>query len=341
MANTRNRGANENNNNANNPPPPPTLEQVLIMQARMLQTMQQTMANMQQAQGHQPAPQPQQRDKLGEFQWTKPPTFSHSIENREKVLFSSHQLEGPAADWWDTYVEAHEEPESINWQEFKNSFRSHHVPLGVMKLKNKEFKDLKQGSMSVSEYVTRFTQLSRYAPDNVDTNEKKQDWFLNGLNDDLACALEAHDFINFQDMGDKALVLENRRGIMERKRKMQRTGSQGSNTRFRVGSSSRGSVFRPMQQSGQPRVQAVGQGFQTPQRKIQRPNFQSPHSAQPPPQRSNNAQNTGVVGPCFSCGQSGHYANRCPRKSTIQTSAPGTNQNMNRSANNNASTPAR
>jgi hypothetical protein len=48
MANTRNRGANENNNNnANNPPPPPTLEQVLIMQAQMLQTMQQTMANMQ------------------------------------------------------------------------------------------------------------------------------------------------------------------------------------------------------------------------------------------------------------------------------------------------------
>jgi hypothetical protein len=32
--------------------PPPTLEQVLIMQAQMLQPMQQTMANMQQAQGH-------------------------------------------------------------------------------------------------------------------------------------------------------------------------------------------------------------------------------------------------------------------------------------------------
>jgi hypothetical protein len=101
-------------------------------------------------------------------------------------------LEGPAADWWDAYVEAHEEPESINWQEFKNSFRYHHVPLGVMKLKKKEFEDL-----TVSEYVTRFTQLSRYTPDNVDTNEKKQDWFLNGLNDGLAYALEAYDFINF------------------------------------------------------------------------------------------------------------------------------------------------
>jgi hypothetical protein len=47
------------------------------------------------------------------------------------------------------------------------------VPFGMMKLKKKKFEDLKQGSMSVSEYVTRFTQLSHYAPDNVDTNEKK------------------------------------------------------------------------------------------------------------------------------------------------------------------------
>jgi hypothetical protein len=46
----------------------------------MLQTMQQTLANMHQAQGHQLAPQPQLRDKLGEFQQTKSPIFSHSIE---------------------------------------------------------------------------------------------------------------------------------------------------------------------------------------------------------------------------------------------------------------------
>jgi hypothetical protein len=72
----------------------------------------------------------------------------------------------------------------------------------------------------------------------VDTDEKKQDWFLNGLNDGLAYALKARDFINFQDMVDKALVLENQRGIMEWKRKMQRTRPQGSNTRIHVGSSS-------------------------------------------------------------------------------------------------------
>jgi hypothetical protein len=85
----------------------------------------------------------------------------------------------------------------------------------MMKLKKKQFEDLKQGLMSVNAYVTQFTQLSRYALDDVDTDEKKQAWFLNGLNDGLAYALEARDFINFQDMVDKALVLENRRGIME------------------------------------------------------------------------------------------------------------------------------
>jgi hypothetical protein len=51
--------------------------------------------------------------------------------------------------------------------------------------------------MFVNKYVIKFTQLSRYAPYEVDTDEKKQDCFLNGLNDGLDYALEARDFENF------------------------------------------------------------------------------------------------------------------------------------------------
>jgi hypothetical protein len=47
------------------------------------------------------------------------------------------------------------------------------VPFGTMKLKKKEFEDLKQGSMPVNEYVTQFIQLSHYALDDMDTDEKK------------------------------------------------------------------------------------------------------------------------------------------------------------------------
>jgi hypothetical protein len=170
MANTRNRNNhnNRNNNGENNqdvnppPPPPPTLEQMLIMQAQMLQTMQQTLVNMLVAQPQ--ALPPLLRDRLGEFQRTKPPTFSQAVErmdaddwlksmekklqvvqcnNCEKVLLASHQITDPAADWWDAYIEAHEEPESNNWPEFGAAFRAHHVPQAVIKLKKKEFQDLK------------------------------------------------------------------------------------------------------------------------------------------------------------------------------------------------------
>jgi hypothetical protein len=52
--------------------------------------------------------------------------------------------------------------------------------------------------MSMNEYVSKFTQLSHYTPHEVDTDEKKQKCFLNGLNDGLAYAFEARDFENFQ-----------------------------------------------------------------------------------------------------------------------------------------------
>jgi hypothetical protein len=161
-------------------------------------------------------------------------------------------------------VEAHEEPESINWLEFRAAFRAHHVPQGVIKLKKKEFQDLKQESMSMNEYVTKFTQLSRYAPHEVDTDEKKQECFLNGLNDGLAYALEARDFEIFQGMVNKALVLENHRGMMEHKRKLVRQQQPGSSSRPHVATPSAIPMFRPAQPLFQPRPQVAGQGYSTP-----------------------------------------------------------------------------
>jgi hypothetical protein len=77
-----------------------------------------------------------------------------------------------------------------------------------MELKRKEFADLKQGGMTVNVYLNSFIQLSRYAPDEVSTNEKKQDMFLNGLNDDIQFQLLNTDYSDFQHMVDKAIVIE-------------------------------------------------------------------------------------------------------------------------------------
>jgi hypothetical protein len=79
-----------------------------------------------------------------------------------------------------------------------------------MKLKKKEFADLKQGSMIVNEYLNSFIQLSRYTPDDINTDEKKYDAFMNGLNDDIQFQLLNMDYVDFQHMVDKAIIIENK-----------------------------------------------------------------------------------------------------------------------------------
>jgi hypothetical protein len=107
--------------------------------------------------------------------------------------------------------------------------------------------------MSVNEYITMFTQLSRYAPHEVDTDEKKQECFLNGLNDGLAHTLEAQDFENIQGMVNKALVLENHRGMIERKCMLVHLHQRGSSSRPCVATSSAGPLFHPAQPQFQPK----------------------------------------------------------------------------------------
>jgi hypothetical protein len=102
--------------------------------------------------------------------------------------------------------------------------------------------------MTVSEYVTHFTQLSRYAPNVVDTDEKKKECFLNRLDDGLAYALEARDFENFQTMVDKALVLENRKGILSSNHKHKHQSQLSTNSRPHINiiSSPARPIIRPI-----------------------------------------------------------------------------------------------
>jgi hypothetical protein len=196
-----------------------------------------------------------------------PPTFSHAVDpldaddwlkvigkklditqcnDREKVLYASGRLEGVASDWWDAFTAAHPNADTITWQEFQTNFRSHHIPSGIMKLKKKEFLSLTQGNMSVSEYRDRFTQLSRYAPEEVDTDEKHQERFLEGLIGPLNYQLQSHTFLNFQTLLNKAIGLESKgRELSDHKRKF-----QGQSSRNTCPNNAQGSQFRSRNQGG-------------------------------------------------------------------------------------------
>jgi hypothetical protein len=197
------------------------------------------------------------RDKRAEFMRGHPPTFAHSsdpmdaedwlrtverelhtaqCDDREKVLYGPRMLRGAAQSWWESYLATHANPDAITWEEFRGSFGQYHVPAGLMTVKKEEFLALKQGSMSVSEYRDRFLQLSRYAPEDVNIDAKRQYRFLRGLVDPLQYQLMNHTFPTFQHLIDRAIMTERKRKEMEdRKRKI--SGPQpGSSNRPRFSS---------------------------------------------------------------------------------------------------------
>jgi hypothetical protein len=161
---------------------------------------------------------------------------------------------------------------TTTWNEFKARFRTHYVPRGTMKLKRKEFADLKQSGMTVNEYLNSFIQFSRYAPDDISMDEKKQDVFLNGLNDDIQFQLLNTDYVDFQHMVNKAIVIESKIREMEKdgKRKVSFSGqSSGSNVRPHV--SQPNQFFKPLQMN-RPSMPVQVPRSQFP---MQQPNFQA------------------------------------------------------------------
>jgi hypothetical protein len=73
----------------------------------------------------------------------------------------------------------------VTWDEFKLAFCEHYIPEGVLHMKQEEFIRLKQGGDTVMQYLNKFNHLSQYAIDQVNTDLKKKNCFMRGLNDRL------------------------------------------------------------------------------------------------------------------------------------------------------------
>jgi hypothetical protein len=151
--------------------------------------------------------------------------------DREKALYASGQLIGAASDWWNSYINGHEQPESIMCKEFKDNFILHHTPVSAMRLKRKEFLYIKQGTMTITEYVDKFVQLSLYAPRSAESDKKKREHFIKGLNEDLQSILSLHEYSSLQEVINKAIGLESKlQEIMSKKRKREFPGEANNNS---------------------------------------------------------------------------------------------------------------
>jgi hypothetical protein len=58
----------------------------------------------------------------------------------------------------------------------------------------------------VTEYLYKFTELSHYAPYEVDNDEKKQDAFLRGLDPKLRTLIGVGVYLDFNTMVNRAIT---------------------------------------------------------------------------------------------------------------------------------------
>ena len=82
--------------------------------------------------------------------------------------------------WWN-WAKTSRDLEAMTWAEFHELFMGKYFPATARHAKAQEFLKLKQGAMTVIEYVARFTELARFADDYVATDLAKVRRFENGL----------------------------------------------------------------------------------------------------------------------------------------------------------------
>jgi hypothetical protein len=211
MVNTLNgRAGAENSQGNRNPPPPPSLAQAItsIMESHDEQNelLQQLIANSAcGGNGARNAPAPA-LTTYSNFTATHPLLFIEAGEPLEadhwlrvmeskfgllryikvqKTLFTVQQLRGDASVWWANYTATHSVDYQVSWAEFHDAFHTHYIPASVMRKKHQEFMNLKQGRRSMHDYSKQFNHLAQYAPDQVDSDEKKKDRFMIGLSTKL------------------------------------------------------------------------------------------------------------------------------------------------------------
>jgi hypothetical protein len=121
------------------------------------------------------------------------------------------------------------------WDEFKQAFKSHHIPKGLMDRKMRELLALRQGSDTVYLYAQKFNSLCQYGGYHVDTDAKKMERFRGGLDGKLYEHLNLLEPANFHELVNKAISQEDtmKKAHGDKKRMPGFTPGSGTGKKFR------------------------------------------------------------------------------------------------------------
>jgi hypothetical protein len=124
----------------------------------------------------------------------------------------------------------------VTWEEFKATFRAHHIPEGLIERKLNEFLALTQGGRTVLQYAQAFNHLCQYAGYHANTDTKKSDRFRRRLNTKLKAHLNLVRADNFNELVNMAITQEDCISAhhAEKRQKVSTGPSNAQPSRYRV-----------------------------------------------------------------------------------------------------------
>jgi hypothetical protein len=233
----------------------------------------------------------------------------------QKTLIAKQQMRGDASTWWANYTDTRLADYQVSWTEFFCGFRTHYIPVSMIRRKRQEFMDLKQGGTSVHNYSKLFNHLAQYALDQVDTDEKKKDRFMIGLSTKLQERMAFNTGGTFSEFVSNVIIMDDAICAHKKtkKRKVVAAPSGSAPPKYRT-VYNHGSMYPPHQQQQQHQHQRHQQQWAP--RSPQRPHQPAASKALPPPLPVLCLPVPPTAGAasdhtCFNYGCSGHFARLC------------------------------
>ena len=96
----------------------------------------------------------------------------------------------------------------MTWADFRRLFMGKYFPASARHAKPQEFLELRQGTMTVLDYVARFTKLARFRDDYVAIDATKVRKFEDGLKLSIRGKIVGHNIQDMDSMVNTALIIE-------------------------------------------------------------------------------------------------------------------------------------
>ena len=127
-----------------------------------------------------------------------------------RIRVAAFQLEGEAQVWWN-WEKTSKDLEAMTWAEFQELFMGKYFSNTARHVKAQELLELKQGTVTVIEYMARFTELAHFADDYVATDMVNVRRFENGLKLPIRGRIVGFRLQDMDSMVGTALIIERER----------------------------------------------------------------------------------------------------------------------------------